>query len=113
MNENSPTPETADGNLRELVRRLVRAYEPQRIYLFGSAARRDAGEASDYDLMIVVPDSAPPARRRSRIGYEALRGTGIAADVLVCSESYFDRRAHLAASLPATILREGRLVYAA
>ena len=101
-----------DSRLGEAVARLVRAYEPQRIYLFGSAARGDVDEDSDYDLMVVVPDSAPAERRRSRLAYEALRGTGTAADVLVWSESYFDRRAHLAASLPGTILREGRLLYA-
>ena len=105
--------DSADSRLGEAVERLVRAYEPQRIYLFGSAARGDVDEDSDYDLMVVVPDSAPAERRRSRLAYEALRGTGTAADVLVWSESYFDSRAHLAASLPGTILREGRLLYAA
>lgn len=103
--------EISEGRLRDALRRLVQAYEPRRIYLFGSAARGDTDEGSDYDLMVVVADSAPAARRRSRIAYQALRGTGIAADVLVCSETYFDQRAHLAASLPGTILREGRLLY--
>ncbi|MFN2470226.1 MAG: nucleotidyltransferase domain-containing protein [Gaiellaceae bacterium] len=113
MTDTSRAVEVPDSGLCDAVRRLVRAYDPRRIYLFGSAARGEAGEASDYDLLVVVSDSAPAARRRSRIAYEALRGTGIAADVLVCTESYFDRRAHLAASLPGTILREGRLLYAA
>lgn len=102
-----------DARLREVVRRLIQAYEPQRIYLFGSFARGDVDANSDYDLMVVVSDSAPATRRRSRLAYQALRGTGTAADVLVCSEDYFDRRSHLAASLPGTILREGRLLYAA
>ena len=55
-----------DPVLAEIVRRLLKAYEPQRIYLFGSKARGDAGPDSDYDLMVVVPDDAPPERRRSR-----------------------------------------------
>lgn len=113
MTDHSQAAGIRDAVLRDVVGRLVRAYEPQRIYLFGSVARGDTDEASDYDLMVVVPDPAPAARRRSRVAYEALRGTGVAADVLVCTESYFDRRAHLAASLPGTILREGRLLYAA
>ena len=99
--------------LAEIVRRLVAAYEPERIYLFGSKARGDAGPDSDYDLMVVVPDDAPPVRRRSRLAYEALRGTGRAADVLVCTRSSFDSRLHLRASLPATIVSEGRLLHAA
>lgn len=99
--------------LAEIVRRLAAAYEPERIYLFGSKARGDAGPDSDYDLMVVVPDDAPPARRRSRLAYEALRGTGRAADVLVCTRSSFDSRLHVRASLPAAIVSEGRLLHAA
>ncbi len=102
-----------DPVLAEIVRRLVAAYEPERIYLFGSKARGDAGPDSDYDLMLVVPDDAPPVRRRSGLAYEALRGTGRAADVLVCTRSSFDSRLHVRASLPATIVSEGRLLHAA
>jgi predicted nucleotidyltransferase len=105
--------EIDDTRLRETVERLVRAYQPQRIYLFGSVARGEAEANSDYDLKVVVSDSASPERRRSRIAYQALRGTGTAADVLVSTESHFDSRSHLAASLPGTILREGKLLYAA
>lgn len=32
-----------DSSLEEIVRRLVKAYEPERLYLFGSHARGDAG----------------------------------------------------------------------
>lgn len=101
----------SDPVLAEIVRRLVEAYEPERIYLFGSVARGDAGPNSDYDLLVVVPDDAPPQRRRSRLAYEALRGTGVAADVLVCTRSYFERRRTLKASLPGTVLREGRVLH--
>ena len=103
----------ADPLLAEIVRRLVAAYQPERIYLFGSKARGDAGPDSDYDIMVVVPDSAPPERRRSRLAYEVLRGTGTATDVLVWDRASFDSRLQLRASLPATIVREGRLLHAA
>lgn len=102
-----------DPKLAEVVRRLVDAYRPERIYLFGSAARGEAGPDSDYDLLVVVPDDAPLERQDSDLAYQALRGTGIAADVLVCSHTYFEARRHLKASLPGTILREGRLLHAA
>ena len=102
-----------DPKLRLVVDRLVGAYAPERIYLFGSVARGDADQDSDYDLMVVVPDDASLERCGSRLAYQALRGTGIAADVLVWTRGRFERRAHVVASLPATILREGRLVHAA
>jgi predicted nucleotidyltransferase len=107
------TPTVDDAELAEVVRRFVEAYQPERIYLFGSVARGDAGPDSDYDLLIVVPDDAPQARLGSRLAYEALWETGIADDVLVCTLSYFEDRRSLKASLPGTVLREGRLLYGA
>ena len=107
------TPKASDAALAEVVRRLVDAYHPERIYLFGSVARGDAGPDSDYDIMVVVPDDAPPELRRSRVAYSVLWGTGVASDVLVWTASQFDSRTHLAASLPAIVIREGRLLHAA
>ena len=103
----------SDPALAEVVHRLIEAYRPERIYLFGSVARGEAGPDSDYDLMVIVPDDAPPERLRSRLAYRALRGTGTAADVVVWPRSSFERRTRVAASLPATVSREGMLLYAA
>lgn len=95
----------------EITRRLVEYYRPERIYLFGSAARGEEGADSDLDFCIVLPDEAPqslygPGVRR------ALRGIGTATDLVRWPASDFDARAaHVASSLPATIVREGKLLY--
>jgi predicted nucleotidyltransferase len=102
-----------DPKLAEIVRRLVDAYQPEAIYLFGSTARGAAGPDSDYDLLVIVPDSAEPERRRSRLAYQALRGTGAAADVIVSTRSRFDSRVHVKTSLPAIVRSEGKLLHAA
>jgi hypothetical protein len=106
------TPAADDPVLAEVLRRLVDAFSPSVFTLFGSVARGDAGPDSDYDLMIVVPDDAPREKRRGRLACEALRGTGAATDVLVCTRSWFEDRRSLKASLPGTVLREGRLLHA-
>lgn len=111
--DSSSTPSSADSVLATIVERLVEIYHPQRIYLFGSAARGDAGPDSDYDLLIVVPDSAPPTSLDPGPAYRALWRLGAAVDLLIWRRGQFDSRLHLRASLPATILREGRLLYAA
>jgi predicted nucleotidyltransferase len=102
-----------DRNLAEIVRRLVEAFHPERIYLFGSKARGDEGPDSDYDILMVVEASAEPAHRRAQRAYMALRGIGTAVDVLVWTKEAFDSRLHLKASFPSTVMREGRLLYAA
>ena len=102
-----------DPKLAEVIRRLVAAYQPERIYLFGSVARGEAGPDSDYDLLLVAPDDAPAERQNSDLAYRALRGTATAADVIVWKRSAFERRKHVVTSLPATVLREGRLLHGA
>lgn len=105
-------PSADDPVLTEVVRRLVEVYHPLRIYLFGSAARGDAGPDSDYDLMVVVPDEAPAELQDCDLAYRVLHGLRIAKDILVWRRTEFDKRLHLKASLPATVLREGKLLYA-
>ena len=102
-----------DPILTEIVRRLIETLHPERIYLFGSRARGDAGSDSDYDLMVLVPHLTEPAYRLAQRAHSVLWGLGTAADILVWSREAFDNRLHLKASLPATILREGTLLHAA
>lgn len=102
-----------DPLLSEIVGRLTEAYEPERIYLFGSAARGDTDESSDYDVLLVVSDDAPSERLRARKAYEVLWGIGAAVDVVVWRRSAFEARAEAPTSLPATVLREGVLLHAA
>jgi predicted nucleotidyltransferase len=92
---------------------LVAVLQPDRVYLFGSHARGDAGRDSDYDLLVLTSQTSEPFYRLSQEAHSLLWDLGIAADVLVWSTDRFDRRAHLRASLPGTVLREGRLLYAA
>jgi len=102
-----------DAKLAEIVRRLVARLHPEQIYLFGSRARGEAGPDSDYDLLVIVRESDLPGHRRDQQAYRALRGVGVAKDVLVWTRDEFDSRSRVVCSLPATVLREGRLLYAA
>jgi len=102
-----------DRIVRKVVDGLVTIYRPERVYLFGSRARGDAGPDSDYDFLLVVSDSAPPELLRSAPAYEVLWSLKAAADVVVWTHTEFEKRLHLRASLPATVIREGRLLYAA
>lgn len=99
--------------LDEVIERLVAVYMPEKVFLFGSMARGEEGPDSDYDILVIVPDDSPPELRRSRLAYEQLWGTGAAADVLVWTSGYFESRTSVRSSLAATVIREGKLLYAA
>jgi hypothetical protein len=53
----------ADPVLGEIVRRLVATLTPARIYLFGSRARDDADDDSDYDEHEQIARWCPTRRR--------------------------------------------------
>jgi predicted nucleotidyltransferase len=99
--------------LQDAISRLVEAYRPQAIWLFGSQARGDVSPDSDYDLMVIVDDNADRQHRKSELAYRVLRSLGRAMDVAVWRRSAFQEQARSVTSLPATILSEGILVYAA
>lgn len=97
--------------IAEVTRRLVDYFHPERIYLFGSAARGEFGPDSDLDFCVVLPDDAPE-HLYGPGAHRALWEIGTAVDVVRWPASDFDARGtHVAASLPAAVLREGKLLY--
>lgn len=46
---------TTDPWIRVIVERIATHFQPERIILFGSRARGDARDDSDYDLLIILP----------------------------------------------------------
>lgn len=99
--------------LREIVNRLVKTFHPERIYLFGSYARGDASHDSDFDLLMVVHDSPLPRYRRDQEAFLALVGVGASKDIVVFTRDEFTRGLKVMTSLPASVEREGILLYGA
>lgn len=101
----------ANAVVKESVRRLRESLPAERIYLFGSRARGENNEDSDYDFMVVVKESSLPRYKREQQAYRALWGLRVAKDVLVYTRKEFDEGLTVVSSLPATVVREGRLLY--
>jgi len=56
---------------KELLRSVVAHFDPLRIIVFGSVARREAGPDSDIDLVVVLDDDVPLAMLGARSVYGA------------------------------------------
>lgn len=104
------SPDATDP-VAESVRRLRSSLQAERIYLFGSRARQEADEDSDYDFLVVIGASSLPRYKRAQQAFRALCGVGIAKDVVVLTREEFDRGLAVASSLPSTVAREGLLLY--
>ena len=98
--------------LAEIVRRIVRVAAPERIILFGSAARGEAGPNSDLDLLVIKPGSYHQGRLTEEI-YMSLIGVGRAVDVVVVTPEDVEHYGSSHALVIGPALREGRVVYAA
>jgi predicted nucleotidyltransferase len=101
------------ADLARILRTLVREFRPQNIYVFGSQARGDQDEHSDVDLLVVLPDAGEYPHHLAQAAYRALGHRLLSVELVFMSRDEFDWRAEVVSSLPATVLREGHVVYAA
>jgi predicted nucleotidyltransferase len=104
------TPEQRDV-LDEVIRRIVRVADPEKIILFGSAARGESRPNSDLDLLVVKSGLTHRGRLTEAI-YMNLIGVGEAVDVVVVTPEDVDRYKDCHALVIKPALREGRVIYA-
>lgn len=97
--------------LDEVVRRIVQAADPEKIILFGSAARKEVGPISDLDLLVIK--TGVHRRRLAQKIYRNLYGVGVAVDVVVATPEDVERYRDTHALVIKPALQEGRIVYAA
>lgn len=78
--------------LGEIGARLTAAVPPRsRVLLFGSRARDEAVDGSDFDILVIEPQVADAAKESVRLRRE-LRGLGVPIDVVVVDEATAARR---------------------
>jgi len=96
--------------IEDIVRRIVDVAQPEKIILFGSAARGEERPDSDVDILVVKKG----AQRRRLAGeiYQRLMGVGRAIDVVVVTPEDIERYGSSPALVICPALREGKVVYA-
>ena len=101
----------AQDVLDEIIRRIVKVCQPEKIILFGSAARGSMGRNSDVDLLVIKAG----ANRLDLTGeiYMNLHGVGAAVDVVVVTPEDVERYRDSHPLVIAPALKEGKVVYAA
>jgi predicted nucleotidyltransferase len=75
--------------LDKIVQRIVEVADPEKIILFGSAARGEMGPNSDVDRLVVKSDVY--RRRLTQAIYMNLFGVGRAVDVVVVTPEDIER----------------------
>jgi len=98
--------------INTIVDRIAQEYQPEKIILFGSAARGETGPDSDVDLFIVKNDQRPRHER----GVEVRRilddvDYRLPLDILVYTPKEVNYRLWLGDFFVKRVMKEGRVVY--
>ena len=93
------------STLDNIIERIVEVAEPEKIILFGSAARGGMSRNSDVDLLI-IKEGADTFDLMARI-YRRLHGVGAAVDAIVVSPADVERFKDSHALVIKPALREG------
>lgn len=95
--------------LDDIIRRIVEVAQPEKIVLFGSAARGEMNRHSDVDLLVVK--EAPDLRKLTARVYRRLYGVGAAVDVVMVTPQDVERYKDSHALVIKPALREGKVMY--
>lgn len=100
----------ADEKIKEIVRRIVDGFDPEKIILFGSHARGKAGPDADFDLLVVMRVAGSKRKEATRIDL-ALYGVDMPVDLIVVTPEEVERFRDVIGTIIYPALREGKVLY--
>ena len=83
---------------------------PSAIYLFGSRARNDHQDDSDWDLLVALPDDAPDSLFDPLRSWQLQRDVGIPATILIARSTDLAECWDVPNTLGFVVAREGCLL---
>ena len=94
-----------------MVKRIVKQFDPEQIILIGSQARGDATADSDVDLLVVMDVKGSRWEKGSEI-HLALHDFPVPMDILVTTPEDFAWRKDVVGTIEWPASREGKILYA-
>lgn len=102
--------EAADKIIKQMVKRIVKRFDPEKIILFGSYARGTAGPNSDVDLLIVMRVAGSKRKQRLDIRI-ALNGVGLAKEIIVATPEEVEKYQNVVGTIIRPALQEGKVLH--
>ena len=99
--------------IRQIAEKIKETLDPERIYLFGSYARNQETETSDYDFYVVVDERkehVSPLLLCDKAYFAIFDIQQKPCDVIVNYKTHFEER-KLYPTLEKTVAKEGMLLY--
>ncbi len=101
----------SDRLIFDITDRLVKEFNPENIFLFGSHAWGTPNADSDLDLLIILSSSDISPTQRSTLAYRCLRDIPYPLDILVKTREEVEKFSQVPQSLEHQILLKGRCLY--
>jgi len=105
------TAEAMQEKIREMVDRIVERFHLEKVILFGSHARGEAGPDSDVDQQIIMPVEGSRREKAIQIGV-ALHDIRVAKDIIVTTPENFEWRKEIPGTIERPANRGGTVLYA-
>jgi predicted nucleotidyltransferase len=99
-----------EERLKEIIRRVVEEIDPNKIILFGSRAKGENKNGSDYDICVLKKGVKHRRKMAQRI-YRKLFGIGVSVDVIVETPERFDELKNKWFLIYSEIAKFGRVAY--
>lgn len=96
--------------LDQIVEQIVKVLDPEKVILFGSYARGEAGPDSDVDLAVIAETDQPRGKRALGIAWP-LRHLHLPLEIVVYTPEEWEFHGQVSTALPAIIRRTGQVVY--
>ena len=101
---------TAEHYLDEIVQRIIKNFNPQKIILFGSYAYGQPTINSDLDLLIVMNADEKPHKRAISIR-KVLKDICVPKDIIVKTPEEFERFKNIIGTIVFPAAHKGKLLY--
>lgn len=98
------------AHVQRIVALIVRRFHPDRIILFGSHARGQAGPDSDVDLLVVMPIEGSKREKQLEVR-TALPDMSVPVDVIITRPEDFAWRKDVVGTIEWPAAHEGVVVY--
>lgn len=96
--------------IHEIKSRIVNAFHPEKIILFGSCAYGMPTKYSDLDLLVILPTKEPMHKRVTRIR-KLLRDFYIPKDIIVYTPEEVEKWKNASAAFITSIMKKGKVIY--
>lgn len=97
--------------IKEIIKRIIEIYNPEKIVLFGSYAYEHPTEDSDLDLLVVKNTHLPRYKRAREIRKHLWGITDIPKDIIVYTPKEIDDWKNVEEAFITNVMKRGKILY--